>query len=348
MAFALRSDNTATTRTLDGDHDPFVASAMALRNACGSGLQRVDASILDALQSPVEMIPAVAGHLINAGGKRLRPLLTLAAAEMFGYAGDDHVRLAAAVELIHGATLLHDDVVDESALRRGLSTANVIWGNKESVLVGDFLFSRSFDLMVATGNLDVLRILSRASSVIAEGEVLQLGTQKNVNTTFAQYLEVIEAKTAALFAAAAHVGARISGAEAAAVDALRRYGLHLGIAFQLVDDALDYSGRQTSLGKNVGDDFREGKMTAPVVFAIETATPAERTFWRRTISGTDQRPGDFEEAMRLVHVGGALKRTLAEATAHAEHALDALRAAPAGPLREAFADLAKGSAARLR
>ncbi|MBI1391626.1 MAG: polyprenyl synthetase family protein [Alphaproteobacteria bacterium] len=292
------------------------------------------------------MIPAVAGHLIKSGGKRLRPLLTLAAAGLYGYDGRDHVRLAAAVELIHGATLLHDDVVDESALRRGASTANVIWGNKESVLVGDFIFSRSFELMVATRNLTVLGILSRAAGVIAEGEVLQLGTQKNVATTFDMYLAVVEAKTAALFAAAAHVGAAIAGAPAAEVEALRRYGLNLGVAFQLIDDALDYSGVESSIGKTVGDDFREGKMTAPVVFALENADDEARTFWRRTIGGSDQQPEDLAEATRLVHSSGAIERTRREAERYAATALGALELAPAGPMRDALSELAKQSIER--
>ncbi len=346
MALAFRPENAAAAPARSADGDAFMAAVADLKGACGDGLSRVDAQILESLQSPVEMIPKVAGHLISAGGKRLRPLLTLAAAQLFDYQGVNHVRLAAAVELIHGATLLHDDVVDESALRRGASTANIIWGNKESVLVGDFIFSRSFELMVATGDLSVLKILSRAAGVIAEGEVLQLGTQNNVETTFDMYLAVVEAKTAALFAAAAHVGATIAGPDAAAIDALRSFGLNLGVAFQLVDDALDYSGRLAALGKNVGDDFREGKMTAPVVFALDGASGEARAFWERTIGAGSQTPADFEIAMRFVRSSGALDRTFDEAQAYADRALASLRAAPASPVRDALEAIARESVRR--
>ncbi|MEM9898464.1 MAG: polyprenyl synthetase family protein, partial [Pseudomonadota bacterium] len=291
-------------------------------------------------------IPKVAGHLMQAGGKRLRPLLTISAADLFGYDGNDHIKLAAAVELIHGATLLHDDVVDESALRRGLSTANLIWGDKESVLVGDFLFSRSFELMVSTGKLSVLDILSRASGVIAEGEVLQLGTQKNIETSFDDYQKVIDAKTAALFAAAAEVGATVAEAGDEACNAMRSFGRHLGLAFQLVDDALDYSGVETSLGKNVGDDFREGKMTAPIVFAISKATPTQKDFWKRTISDGNQRDDDFLQAMSIVLETGAIAETLSTASYHASKALDALKLAPAGKVRDTLEALARVSVHR--
>ncbi|MEO1014744.1 MAG: polyprenyl synthetase family protein [Pseudomonadota bacterium] len=346
MALAYQPEDAASPPSATGEGDAFLASVADLKTACGDGLSLVDAQILESLQSPVEMIPTVAGHLINAGGKRLRPLLTLASAGLFDYRGANHVRLAAAVELIHGATLLHDDVVDESALRRGASTANIIWGNKESVLVGDFIFSRSFELMVATGDLQVLKILSHAAGVIAEGEVLQLGTQNNIETTFDMYLAVVEAKTAALFAAAAHSGAIIAGADARAVEAMRSFGLHLGVAFQLVDDALDYSGRLAALGKNVGDDFREGKMTAPVVFALEEATPDARAFWMRTIGEGSHTPTDLDTAMRHVHSSGALERTFDEAQSYADKALAALEAAPAGPLRDALAGVARQSVRR--
>ena len=348
MALAFRSDESIAASTGAPVDDPFMAAVRSLREACGDGLSRVDDTIIGALQSPVEMIPAVAGHLVKAGGKRLRPLLTLAAADLFGYRGDNHVRLAAAVELIHGATLLHDDVVDDSALRRGESTANVIWGNKESVLVGDFIFSRSFELMVAAGDLDVLQVLSRAAGVIAEGEVLQLGTQKNVETTFATYLAVVEAKTAELFAAAAHVGAMTAGAAPDAVDAMRRYGLNLGVAFQLIDDALDSAGRQAAIGKTVGDDFREGKMTAPVVFALAEADEAEMTFWRRTIGAGDQSDADLADAIRIIDSTGAFDRTIREADLYVQGALEALEQAPPGSMRDRLASIAQESTRRGR
>ncbi|PQA88760.1 hypothetical protein CW354_05540 [Marinicaulis flavus] len=292
------------------------------------------------------MIPELAGHLIHAGGKRLRPMLTLASARLFDYAGEDHVKLAAAVELIHGATLLHDDVVDASSLRRGASTANTIWGNKESVLVGDFIFSRSFELMVEAKNLDVLRSLSHASSIIAQGEVLQLTTQKNIAATFETYLQVVRAKTAALFAAATEVGAQISGRPAEEEIAMRRFGEDFGIAYQLVDDALDYAGFEYALGKTVGDDFREGKMTAPVVFAIERAREEEKPFWRRVIAEGRQEPGDFEKAQSLMERDGVIEDTFECARDYTQKALDALSKAPDNEYREALGDLALTSTAR--
>ena len=326
--------------------DAFVGAVAELRTLCAADLGQVDEVILNSVRSSVSMIPDVAGHLVGAGGKRLRPLLTLAAARLLGYQGEAHLKLAAAVELIHGATLLHDDVVDGSALRRGASTANVIWGNKESVLVGDFIFSRAFELMVASDNLTVLQILSRAAGVIAEGEVMQLTTQKNLDTTLRMYLDVIEAKTAALFAAAAEAGAVISGAPAGVCDRLRRFGRNLGVAYQLVDDALDYSGREAALGKNVGDDFREGKMTLPVVLALAEADDAERAFWRRTIAEGRQTKDDFGEAVAIMAARGAVDATLMKARAYADEALEQLEAAPAGPMRDALARIADLSVAR--
>ncbi|MAW78877.1 MAG: hypothetical protein CMI63_01460 [Parvularcula sp.] len=292
------------------------------------------------------MIPELAGHLINAGGKRLRPMLTLASSGVFSYAGDDHVKLAAAVELIHGATLLHDDVVDGSALRRGASTANIIWGNKESVLVGDFIFSRAFELMVEAKNLAVLRALSHASGVIAEGEVLQLTTQKNIGATFETYLNVVRAKTAALFAAATEVGAMISDCSEREESAMRRFGDHFGVAYQLIDDALDYSGFEYALGKTVGDDFREGKMTAPVVFAVARAREEEKPFWRRVIAEGRQEKGDFETARELMERDGALEDTIECARDYTQKALDALSEAPQNEFTQALADLVETSTAR--
>lgn len=325
----------------------FSDAVADLRALCGGELTEVNETILGAMRSQTPMIGDIAGHLINAGGKRLRPLLTLAAAQIFAYRGAEHVKLAAAVELIHGATLLHDDVVDASALRRGEETANMIWGNKESVLVGDFLFSQAFELMVSAGSLRVLEILSRASSVIAEGEVLQLTTQKNLKATFEMYLAVVESKTAALFAAAAQAGAVIARADARSEEALRSYGRNLGIAYQLVDDALDYSGREKSLGKTVGDDFREGKMTLPVVYALDRASAADREFWRRTIADGDQRPEDFEQARRLIVSTRALDDTFACARRYAARAVEDLARVPQNSYSATLIELATLSAERI-
>ncbi len=335
------------SETIAAKRAPEFPSAVAdLRALTDQDLEAVNREILSRLDSPVKMIPELAGHLINAGGKRLRPMLTLASAKLFDYEGDDHIKLAAAVELIHGATLLHDDVVDGSALRRGASTANIIWGNKESVLVGDFIFSRSFELMVEAKNLDVLKSLSHASSVIAEGEVLQLTTQKNIAATFETYLQVVRAKTAALFAAATEVGAQIAGRTPEEQIAMRRFGEDFGIAYQLVDDALDYAGFEYSLGKTVGDDFREGKMTAPVVFAIERAREEEKPFWRRVIAEGRQEPEDFEKACSLMERDDAIADTLECARDYAQKALDALSQTPDNAYHEALGALAITSTSR--
>jgi octaprenyl-diphosphate synthase len=324
----------------------FTGAIGALHALVADNLEAVNAVIAERLASKVEVIPEISGHLVGAGGKRLRPMLTLGAAHLFGYRGREHVKLAAAVELIHGATLLHDDVVDESTLRRGAATANTIWGNKPSVLVGDYIFSRAFELMVTVGDLGVLRILSEASCVIAEGEVLQLSTQKNLDATFEMYLAVVEAKTAALFAAAAQAGAAVAGAREAQQEAVRGYGLHLGIAYQLVDDALDYAGSEDVLGKGLGADFREGKMTAPVVFALERASGPERAFWKRTIAEGRIEDGDFERAREILRRTQAVAETLRCARRHASLALDCLAAAPAGEVAAALARLAETSVSR--
>ena len=287
-------------------------------------LDAVNALILEKMQSPVALIPQLAGHIIAAGGKRLRPMLTLAAARLCGYRGERHVALAAAVEFIHTATLLHDDVVDASDLRRGLATANAVWGNKPSVLVGDFLFSRAFELMVVDGSLEVLGILSRASAIIAEGEVLQLVTSNDTGTTEASYLQVIRSKTAQLFAAASRIGPVLAERPRSEADALESYGLNLGIAFQLIDDLLDYSAAQAELGKTVGDDFREGKITLPVVLAFERADAEEQRFWRRTLEDLDQREGDLEHAIGLLRKHGTLAETLERARAYCAAARAAL------------------------
>ena len=285
-------------------------------------------------------IPEVTRHLVDAGGKRLRPMLTLAAAQMCGYDGPYHIHLAATVEFIHTATLLHDDVVDESAQRRGRPTANLLWDNKSSVLVGDYLFSRSFQLMTETGSMDVLRILSDASATIAEGEVLQMTAAQDLATDEAIYLQVVRGKTAALFSAATEVGGVIAGAEPAIVKALFDYGDALGIAFQIVDDLLDYQGQPSVTGKNVGDDFRERKLTLPVIKAVAKADAEERAFWSRTIEKGDQEDGDLDHALALLHRHGTLDATRLDALAWAEKAKTALAALPAHDLRDMLIDLA--------
>ena len=287
-------------------------------------LVRVNETIMEHMQSPVALIPQLAGHLIAAGGKRLRPMLTLGAAAMVGYDGDRHTKLAACVEFIHTATLLHDDVVDESDLRRGQESANAVWGNQASVLVGDFLFSRAFQLMVADGSLDVLAILSEASAIIAEGEVQQLVTTNDTATGEEQYLEVIRCKTAQLFAAATRIGAVVADRPKTEEQALESYGLNLGIAFQLVDDLLDYSARQAELGKTVGDDFKEGKITLPVILAFRRGDDAERAFWKRTLETLEQTDEDLAHAQALMAKHGTLEDTLSRARHYASIARDAL------------------------
>lgn len=285
-------------------------------------------------------IPEVTAHLVEAGGKRLRPLLTLAAARMLGYPGDDHVKLAATVEFIHTATLLHDDVVDESERRRGRPTANLLWDNKSSVLVGDYLFARSFQLMVETGNLRVLDILANASATIAEGEVLQLTAAQDLRTDESVYLQVIRGKTAALFAAATEVGGVIAGADEGKIKALREYGDALGIAFQIVDDMLDYGGSDSVIGKNTGDDFRERKLTLPLIKAVAKSSPEERAFWVRVIEKNDQRDGDLAQAMVLLQKHDALSGCRDDAIAWALQAKAALDNLPVHPLRDILSELA--------
>ena len=308
----------------------------------------VNALIRDRMASDhAPRIPEVTAHLVEAGGKRLRPLLTLAAARLCGYEGDHHLRLAATVEFIHTATLLHDDVVDESQRRRGRPTANLLWDNKSSVLVGDYLFARAFQLMTETGNLRVLDILANASAVIAEGEVLQLTAASDLATSEAVYIQVIRGKTAALFAAATEVGGVIAGASEAEVAALFAYGDALGIAFQIADDLLDYGGASAALGKNVVDDFRERKMSLPVIRAVAAATPDERAFWQRTIGKGEQREGDLAEALRLMARHGSLASTRDTALAHAAEARAALEALPSGPIRSELDALADFVVARI-
>jgi octaprenyl-diphosphate synthase len=292
-------------------------------------------------------IPEVTAHLVEAGGKRLRPMLTLAAAHICGYHGADHIKLAATVEFIHTATLLHDDVVDESAQRRGRPTANLLWDNQSSVLVGDYLFARSFQLMVETGSLRVLDILANASATIAEGEVLQLTAARNLATTEDIYLQVVRGKTAALFSAATQVGGVIANAPEQQVQALFDYGDALGVAFQIVDDLLDYQGDSTATGKNVGDDFRERKLTLPVIKAVAQATPQERAFWERTIEKGKQNEGDLDQALSIMESHGTLDTTRADALHWAAIAKSALTHLPDHPIRTMLEDLADYVVSRL-
>ncbi len=302
-------------------------------------MRAVNELIIDRMESQVSLIPQLAGHLVAAGGKRIRPMLTLAAARMCGYPGRRHIGLATSVEFIHTATLLHDDVVDESDLRRGLASANSVWGNKSSVLVGDFLFSRSFELMVEDGSLSVLAILSRASSIIAEGEVMQLMTSNDTSTTEDAYLNVIRAKTAELFAAACRIGAVVADRPKAEELALESYGVNLGIAFQLIDDVLDYAAVQAKLGKTVGDDFREGKITLPIVLAFSQGDESEKTFWRRTLEDLDQKPEDLDHAMALLNRHNALTDAIDRARQYGGDALAALEMFGPSPEKDAFIEL---------
>jgi octaprenyl-diphosphate synthase len=318
------------------------ASESALDNLAGlvaEDMAAVNQLILQRMESHVPLIPHLAGHIIAAGGKRLRPLLTLAAAKLCNYQGTRHHKLSACVEFIHTATLLHDDVVDASDLRRGGPSANALFGNEASVLVGDFLFSRSFQLMVEDGSIDVLRILSNASAIIAEGEVLQLATTNDSATSEQAYLEVVRAKTAELFAAACRIGAVVGSRPASEDEALRTFGLNLGIAFQIVDDVLDYSAEQLRLGKTVGDDFREGKVTLPVILAIHRGSEAERAFWHRTLDDADQRDGDFLHAQDILRRHNTLRDSMDRARHYGAIARDALGLFPAHPVKQALLDI---------
>jgi octaprenyl-diphosphate synthase len=299
-------------------------------------MERVNAMILSRTGSEVTMIPEVANHLIASGGKRLRPMLTLATAALAGYEGEGHVKLAASVEFMHTATLLHDDVVDESELRRGKIAARIKWGNEASVLVGDFLLGQAFKMMVEVSSLRALDILSSAATVIAEGEVMQLAAAKNTETNEDEYLAVIRAKTAELFAAACEVGPVIAGRPKAEQAACRSYGMNLGIAFQLVDDALDYGGKSAMLGKNTGDDFREGKITLPVVLAFRRGTDEERDFWKRTLERGEIEDDDLQEAIAIMHRYRTLEDTIERARHYGAMARDALALFPRSPLKQAL------------
>ncbi len=302
-------------------------------------IKAVNELIIRHMDSPVDMIPQLAGHIIAAGGKRLRPMLTLCSARMCGYQGNRHLGLAAAVEFIHTATLLHDDVVDESDLRRGLASANAVWGNKASVLVGDFLFSRSFQLMVEDGSLKVLGILSNASAVIAEGEVMQLITSNDTQTGETAYLDVITAKTAKLFAAACRIGAVVAERPPVEEEALDTFGMNLGIAFQIIDDVLDYSAKQATLGKTVGDDFKEGKISLPVILAFHRGNDDDRAFWRRTLEDLEQTEGDLEHAIHLMEKHSTLEDSVERARHYGAIARDALGLFAGSPQKDAFIEL---------
>ncbi len=323
---------------LEGERDkkPSFEDLSAL---VAEDMTAVNALILKRMESPVALIPQLAGHVISAGGKRLRPMLTLASAKLCGYRGSRHVTLATCIEFIHTATLLHDDVVDESALRRGLASANSVWGNQASVLVGDFLFSRAFELMVEDGSVVVMGILSSASARLAEGEVMQLMTANDTETGETAYLDVIKAKTAQLFAAACRLGAIVAERPKIEEEALDAFGMNLGIAFQLIDDVLDYSAKQAELGKTVGDDFREGKITLPVILAFRRGDAGERDFWRRALGDLEQTEGDLEYAFSLLERHDALSDTVERARHYGAIARDSLGILDDGAVKNAMISL---------
>ena len=333
----------ATIHPLKAEHAPSLDPLLAL---VASDMNGVNAVILERMQSKVALIPELAGHLIAGGGKRMRPMLTLACGSLLGYPGTRHHKLAAAVEFIHTATLLHDDVVDGSGMRRGKRTANLIWGNPASVLVGDFLFSRAFELMVEDGSLKVLRILSHASAVIAEGEVEQLTAQRQIDTGEDHYLEIISAKTAALFAAACRVSPVVAEASEDAEVALECYGRNLGIAFQLSDDVIDYASDAETMGKGVGDDFRDGKMTLPVILAYARGSESDRSFWRSAIGGDRISDDDLAEAISLLKATDALADTVERARQYGRRAVDALAMFPASKAKAALVEAAEFAVAR--
>jgi octaprenyl-diphosphate synthase len=325
-------------------HPP--ASISHLNQLVTGDMERVNATILSRTGSQVAMIPEVANHLISSGGKRLRPMLTLAMAKLADYGGDGHVKLAAAVEFMHTATLLHDDVVDESEMRRGKLAARMLWGNEASVLVGDFLLGQAFRMMVEVGSLRALEILSSAAAVIAEGEVMQLAAAKNTATSEDEYLSVIRAKTAELFAAACEVGPALAARPKAEQSACRSFGMNLGIAFQLVDDALDYGGKAAKLGKNVGDDFREGKITLPVVLSFRRGPQAERAFWRRALEDGNATDADLENAIALMSKHRAIEDTIQRARHYGAIAKDALALFPDSPMKSALEETVEFCIAR--
>lgn len=339
----MRTQMSASVHRIDAGKAPSLDPMLRL---VAHDMNAVNSVILDRMQSDIPLIPELAGHLIAGGGKRMRPMLTLACAKLLDYPGTRQHKLAAAVEFIHTATLLHDDVVDGSDLRRGRRTANIIWGNPASVLVGDFLFSRSFELMVEDGSLKVLRILSNASAVIAEGEVNQLTAQRQVQTTEERYLDIIGAKTAALFAAACRIAAVVAERSEADEQALDAYGRNLGIAFQLVDDAIDYSSDEATMGKGVGDDFRDGKVTLPVILAHARGSTEDKSFWRDAMLGFRVSDEDLAHATRLLRETGALDDTLAHARHYAQRAVDALGSFPQSAAKSALTEAVSFAVAR--
>lgn len=319
-----------------------------LSHHLASEMESVNALIRERMASQyAPRIPEVAAHLIEAGGKRLRPLLTLATARLCGYSGSHHIHLAATVEFIHTATLLHDDVVDESKQRRGRPTANLLWDNKSSVLVGDYLLARAFQLMTDTGVMRILKILSNASATISEGEVLQLTAAQDLDTDEHTYLQIIRGKTAALFSAATEVGAVIANAPEDHIRALFDYGDALGIAFQIADDLLDYGGKTATIGKNSGDDFRECKLTLPVIKAVAAANTDERAFWVRTIGKGDQEEKDLAHAMDILQHRGAMEAARQDALKWAERARTSLHILPDHEIRTILNDLADFVVARI-
>ena len=334
---------TAKLHALDSRRAPSLEPLITL---VAAELNQVNAVILERMQSEISLIPELAGHLIAGGGKRMRPMLTLAAARLLDYGGARHHKLAACVEFIHTATLLHDDVVDGSGLRRGRRTANMIWGNPATVLVGDFLFTRSFELMVEDGSLRVLRILSGASAVIAEGEVNQLTAQRQVDIGEDRYLDIIGAKTAALFAAATRIAAAVAERDETVELALDAYGRNLGIAFQLVDDAIDYSSDDATMGKQAGDDFRDGKVTLPVILAYARGSEADRAFWKAAMQGQRSSDADLEIATRLLRETGALDEALERARLYGRRAIDALAGFPNGKAKSALTETVEFAVAR--
>jgi octaprenyl-diphosphate synthase len=335
-ASQVQEKNDFDATTITKDESP----ARRLSALLATDMAQVDAEIIARMQSDVPLIPKLAGYLISSGGKRIRPLLTLAATRLFDSETQRPYPLAAAVEFIHTATLLHDDVVDGSEERRGKAPANLVFGNQASVLVGDFLFSRAFQQMVGDGSLDVLRILSTASAVIAEGEVLQLSAQGNVDLAMDEYFKVIAAKTAALFEAACEIGPVITGQDATVIDAIRRYGYHLGMAFQIADDVLDYNADRKKLGKAIGDDFREGKLTAPVILALQNANSEEKSFWKKTMQSLKQEEGDLDRALEILNAHDSLNAGLAIAKDFANKAVKDLDVCPDTPLKTLMQELA--------
>lgn len=327
---------------LMGKEEPL----QALVDYLAVDMQACNHVIMDRMQSSVPLVSQLAAHLIVAGGKRLRPLLTLASARLCGYEKDSadhitrHVRLAACIEFLHTATLLHDDVVDESMLRRGTESANAVFGNSASVLVGDFLFSRAFQIMTEDGSLEVMRIISKASATIAEGEILQMTVQNDLSTSISRYFEVIHGKTAALFAASCRVGAIVANQSRQHELALESFGTNLGMAFQLVDDALDYSAKQEELGKTIGDDFREGKITYPILIAYEKSTLVEKEFWQRVIQDGKQEKGDLKQALVLIRKYNVIEETLKEAMVFANKASSALDVFPESELHTILKNIA--------